>query len=221
MTHDRAKDEEEVALSLLDSVGSPAAEVAAEYAELALDELLDNPALEQIPVFGTLLKVKKAADSIRDALFAKKVLRFLHGAADTAEACAKFVLKHSDPKERRRVGETLLLLLDKADDMVKADMIGRLFARFLLEEINESLLMEAARRLSAIEIEDLRRLRVAAKITDLDESEQWRLSTAGLVRAPESGGYGHGGIIWENSSATNLGRLLLDCLEPTTADGER
>lgn len=205
--------EDEVAVSLVDSVGTATAEIAAEYAELGLDSLIESEALKAIPVVASLLNMTKAIGGVRDWLFKRKVLRFLGSAAATPEAHAKFALEYSDRKARRRVGEALLLLLDKADDMIKADMLGRLFARFVMAEIDEAIMMEAARRLSAIEIEDLHRLKGAGSVIGLDEDVRWRLSNAGIVRGLRDEGAEYSAMTWRGSSPTELGRLLLAVLD--------
>jgi hypothetical protein len=199
---------DDLAVSLVDAVGVSGVELAVDYAELGLDGLLEDKVLRELPVFKTLVNVSRAAGGIRDALFAKKLLRFIRGATVNADARSKFALKYADPKSRRRIGENMLLLLEKADDMVKADMLGHLFARFLLEQLDVTQLFEAARRFCSLETEDLRRLAAASLVADLDQDDLWRLSNAGLVHGPKAQDLLTGGLSWSESDLTDLGMLL-------------
>ena len=174
---------DEVALSLIDSIGSDAALVVGECGGRSLGEQARDPALETIPVFRALWR-NNSGGRVRDDRFAGMLLRFLRGVTAAPEARTKVMLRYAGRKPRCRVAKALLLLLDQADHVVKAEMIGHLFARFLVEDIDEGEMLEAARRLLGIEIDDLRRLARAAVIADLDPEALGRLSHEGLVDGP-------------------------------------
>lgn len=114
--------------------------VLAEYAELGLDAVLDEGVLRDIPVVGTLVALARAGVGIRDRLFAKKLLRFLLALdkAPQEERREQIERLASDMKERQHVGEQLILLLDRMNDMRKAEILAFAFEALLREEIDRA-----------------------------------------------------------------------------------
>ena len=108
-------------------------DIAAEVADIALDSRLDEGILKKVPVFGWLVKGYGVFTTVKDRLFLKKVAEFLHGASDiTEEEKGRFREKiTTDPSFCRRVGEKLVLLLDRQDDFDKAFILGKVFAGYL------------------------------------------------------------------------------------------
>ena len=66
-----------------------------------------------------------------------KLLRFLLHlqALPTGDRTGFTQKMNDDPKFRRRVGEKLVLLVDKLDDLDKAEMVARCFDHFLSSDI--------------------------------------------------------------------------------------
>lgn len=64
--------------------------------ETALDAVLDDGVLKDIPIIGTALSLYKAGDSIRANLFAKKILAFLYEIEElSSEQRQQFIEKTS------------------------------------------------------------------------------------------------------------------------------
>lgn len=130
--------EKEIELALLDSVAKDnlkgLIENAAEY---TLDTILESEELKQIPVFGTLIKILNASSSIRDRLFAKKIYKFLASLKDVSPKQRLDFINKIEQKNngRKRLGETILLLLERLDNMEKPDLIGKIFRKCILDEI--------------------------------------------------------------------------------------
>lgn len=105
------------------------ADTLTDLAEAGLDQLFDDGVLRDIPILGTLARLRKTVGAIRDFIFVRKVVRFLIrlGRVPDSEREA-FVAQLGTKLERRRLGETLVLLLDRLDDMDKPEMLARLFA---------------------------------------------------------------------------------------------
>ncbi len=123
---------------IVDSVYSPElADVSFEIAELGLDELLDEGVLKDLPVIGIIVKCFKGAMDIRDRLFIIKVAKFLFKIRNAKEKDReKFRKKISiDAKLKRKVGDTLVLLLDRLDDLEKPDLIAKCFVCYLSDKI--------------------------------------------------------------------------------------
>jgi len=127
-----------IEIALLDSIAkSNLKEIIGNAAEYTLDTILENNELKQIPVFGTLIRVANAASSIRDRIFAKKVYKFLANLKDIPQGKRQeFINKiESENKGRHRLGETIILLLDRLDSMEKTELIGKVFCKCILGSI--------------------------------------------------------------------------------------
>ena len=112
-------------------------EITVDFSEVALDTLTDNELIKEIPVVGILVQIAKATRSISDRIFAKKVETFISGTKHVPnEKRAEFhAALESDPRLRRRAGQAIVLALDRADDLHKTAIIGRLYSHFVSGEI--------------------------------------------------------------------------------------
>jgi hypothetical protein len=126
-------------LSLIQSIkDSELVPVTTDLAEVGLDMLLNEGVLKDIPVIGSFIGLCKAGVSIRDRLLAKKLLSFLQELSKVPRKARKAAIEklNADVKFQKRVGENLLLLLEKANDVDKPLMLGRAFRAFLEERID-------------------------------------------------------------------------------------
>ncbi|HGF7372234.1 TPA: hypothetical protein AB5E75_003443, partial [Vibrio cholerae] len=84
-------------------------------------------------LFGNNLR-----SSIKNQLLLKKILLFINSQSDlSTEKRDDFLLQlESNPKEKIRIGEKLILVLDQADDMSKPELIGELFKAFVAQEFD-------------------------------------------------------------------------------------
>lgn len=116
--------------------------------EIALDNVLKDGLLKDIPVFNTLVQVYNATNQIREEIFTKKVYRFLFEINDiTIEKRREFIKRlERDKVYKRKVGETLVILLDRLDNMEKPIIIGKLFKACIEEKISYKMFL----RLSSI-----------------------------------------------------------------------
>ncbi len=161
---------------------SESLDLVAQLGNLGLSELADTELAEKIPWLGILVKVCKVGLGVRDALFAKKLVQFMNPLSSvTNEQRREFSERmERDPDLRRRVGETLILLLDRLDDMDKPELLGRAYRALLAGAID----FETFRRLgAAIDqcfTEDLRELLHVAN-DKLEREGVSSLATAGLL----------------------------------------
>lgn len=99
-----------------------------------------------IPGVGTALDLAKSYRSVSDAIFVRKIARFMEQFAEMpSDARKAFFSKFQSDEELERFGEAVLLLLDKSDELEKPTVIGRLFKAAALNFIS----LEDAKRISA------------------------------------------------------------------------
>ena len=134
--------------------------MAAEASEVALDIFLDDEILKEIPVFGLLVKGYRTIISITERLFLKKVALFLFGVGKaSASAREKYKSRlDSDPDFRKKVGENLLLLIDRHERLDKSYILGQLMARVVEGKCAYDDFLRIAAALDKSTIEDLKYL---------------------------------------------------------------
>ena len=112
-----------------------------------------------------------AAGTIRDRLFAKKVLQFLANLDDvpTNERLLQVSRLDESSEERQRVGESLVLLLDRLNDMEKPALLARAFQAFLQGQIDRSQFQGLAYAVDTITTDLLSEYRSAYEEHRLDQ----------------------------------------------------
>ena len=134
--------------ALLQSVGSSSlAELRTDLVEAVVDQAFEDGLAKDVPIFGSLAKLQKAFGTVRDHIFAKKVAHFLLALSKVPEPKrAAFLQSVAARGEERKVGETLLVLIDRLDNYDRAELLAKVFAAF----INERLSMDEFRRLARV-----------------------------------------------------------------------
>ncbi|WP_026932633.1 hypothetical protein [Christiangramia echinicola] len=150
--------EESIESKLIDQISDSSIQnLAADFTEIALDTILENEVLKDFPVIGTISNVIKASKNIRDKIFAKKVLLFLQSLNDCSlEQREKFTKQiDQNPKKKQKVGEAVIVLLDRIDDMDKPQIIGNLFKAYINEDINYDDFIKMSSIINKINLKDL------------------------------------------------------------------
>ena len=170
-------------------------EIATDTSEIVLDGLLDDGVLKDIPVFGWAVKVFKAQRSIRDRLFLKKVALFARGTERVSEEKREEFKKkiEEDHEHRKKVGESLILFLERHERLEKSLMLGKLFAAYLNKDISYRDFSRLAAALDRAVLEDLEALHNNASHLQMLRSQvEEGLYRCGLMRIEiEVSGEGH------------------------------
>ncbi len=185
-----------------------------EITELGFDSLLEEGALKDIPVIGVVVKSIGAVISIRDRLFLKKVARFLFALKNISiKKRESFRQKlEDDPEFRRKVGDTLVMVLDRLDDLEKPEMLAKAFKFFMEGKINSHDFQRLSSAIDKAYIGDLNVL--TTKETDFSEHSgplYENLLVSGLAVIDNA----KGDATWDNISLdveyklSSLGELFL------------
>lgn len=177
-------EEQNIESSLLTTiVNSDAKDIATDMLELSLDSVLDDGLLKDIPVLGTLAKLYTTGNTIQGKIFQKKIIKFLYETEKTKKSDKeKFNNKlNLEPDYRKKVGEQLLVILDRLDNIEKATVLGRLFKAFIQEKIDLNMFQRLASVVTNGFLPDLK------KLVNYENQIQWSsftsttLSNLGLV----------------------------------------
>ena len=180
-----------------------------DLAEASIDQLIQDGFLCDIPVLGSVLVAIRAARSFRDLLLAKKIGRFLLGLQTVPlNEREEFLSSLEDGNQRRKVGETLLLILDRLDDMEKPELIARLFQAQIQGTISRQTFQQLATAVDRLTLEHVTALKAfysndmdAHSRAPVDRDVLQALAFCGLVRI-EAEGDGGGLIASEFAGAT-------------------
>jgi hypothetical protein len=143
--------------ALVESIATPnLTDLTADLAEVGLDQLIEQGVLRDIPILGTLVGAYRTVGIVRDLLFAKKVIRFLTqlGATSTDER-KQFVEAIEDARQRQRIGETLLLLLDRLDEIDKPTLLGKFFSAYVRGQVDLERFLDLSAALDRVPLSSL------------------------------------------------------------------
>ena len=131
--------EDKIEIQLIDAVAcDQIANVGSDIVELPLDSFLESGVLKEIPFFGTALKIYGIQKEIRNQLFLKKVAHFMFALSDIETARRKqFIDEINRSKEnKRKFGEAIILLIERAEDMAKANILGRIIKAYIEDKLD-------------------------------------------------------------------------------------
>ncbi len=119
--------------------------------------ILDSVIDIDLPIVRTIFGIGKTIITFNDQLFLKKIIAFLAGIKDIPQEkrMEMIDLVNESQKQRIKVGEKLIYILDKCDDFIDAQYIAQLFCAFLREEINYQDFLRGSRIIQNIFIGDL------------------------------------------------------------------
>ncbi|WP_313101630.1 hypothetical protein [Epilithonimonas sp.] len=125
--------------NLLNTIASDSIELIGEYAEIAADAFIESEVIQDIPIFGSIIKISKIGLTMRDYLFVEKLKSFLLTLNKVSEIeRKKFIKKHLNNDDKiNNVGEKIFNVIDKIDTTQKAKYVGRIFNLYIEEIITE------------------------------------------------------------------------------------
>ncbi|WP_245521811.1 hypothetical protein [Rhizobium leguminosarum] len=169
------------------------ADLGATMGDIALDGLISSGAMDGVPVLGAVVSIARSGRAVRDLVFQRKVVAFLVSFASGSDPSSrqKFVRNIETKDDGHRFGETILLLLERMDDLSKPAIVGRLMAAAAREDLSLAEAMRISRIVDRAFVEDLQLLPdfVDDKVQP-DEAVADALFSAGLLR---NGGISGGG----------------------------
>jgi hypothetical protein len=105
-----------------------------DFSEMGIDSAFDEGPLRDIPIVSTIVNFTKAACSIKDRLYLNKLVLFLQKVSETSqEEREKFV--EDNCKDDRYFEQNILLIIEQADRVEKAALIGKMFKACILGRI--------------------------------------------------------------------------------------
>jgi len=164
--------------------------LARDLDEVALDTLLKPGILRDIPILGALAKGANVVLSVRDFLFLRKLSNVLFCLDSVPlETRREFSDRlKSDPNFRQRLMDNVILLIDRLDDMEKAELFGKIFSAYFSSQIGYEDFRILSYALDRLYLTDLHTLKEFYSYPTPTETFQkanydslWRLTMCDLV----------------------------------------
>jgi hypothetical protein len=159
-------------------------EIFTDIADFSFDQIVDS-SLKEIPIIKHIFSIAKIGFSIRDTFLIKKILIFLKDIPkEKKENLNKFKTKiNSDSKYSKKIGEHLIIILDRYDNLTKAEYLSKIFSSYLDEKINLESFMRLSTAIEKVFIDDLNNLNNYYKkdLIDVHDYILQNLYQSGLV----------------------------------------
>lgn len=155
MSKQQPRSPNDPAKSLVETLrSSELAPLSGELAEAALDGILEDGVLKDLPVVGSLIALYKTGQSVRDHLFTKKLMTFLGGVQQLSKQERAVVLGKvaANPEA---AGELLLLALERMDSMEKPALLAKTFCLLADGHITAAEFHSLRRVIDVVHLDDL------------------------------------------------------------------
>jgi hypothetical protein len=201
-------------IELVNSIASEhLSSIVRDLAEVGLDIFLNEGVLREIPVVNNVYNLYQAGVAIKQQLFTKKIIKFLEPLSNVSdEERQKFVEEmDQNPKKKRVFGETLLLLIDRADSLEKPLIVGSLWQHHILGNISYEDAMRLSFIVDRVYMSDLNYLTRFSSGIQSNPNIAASLQSAGLliIAGMDGGNLGEpfsGGVLYE---LNEYGKMLL------------
>ncbi len=194
-------------------------EFLGDIGEIMIDATLNEGVLKEVPILGTLVGIYKCIRNVYDVLFAKKLVAFLIPIKDVSpEKRGEAIRKWEEDKDYRgKVGDTLLGMIQRCDDAVKAKWLSMLFYELVLIKGWSRLFMRAEKTLSSLSVMDVQAFLNMTKehFHRISEEESEPYIGSGLYQSPKlTGTVINGGLQMDDKycDATEVGHLIYNVL---------
>lgn len=140
----------------MDEIKKTIIESSSDILEYGIDFFTENGIVKDFPILGTIIKFGFTAKSISDRIFLKKIERFLFNFDKIKESDLQiYISKTLDDKTRQRVGETLLLIIDRISDLEKPTYLAICFYGYLKNKITIDTFISLGQAIDSCHVKDL------------------------------------------------------------------
>jgi len=160
-----------------------------DLAEVVIDSVLDDGLLKDIPIVNIIVGLGNFGSKIHKGIFLKKVLFFLSSLESTSIKQRQDFIEKIESKEsyNNKVGEALIMIIEKCSDLEKPKIIGTLFKASIKKEISYQTFLRLSYIIDRIHIPDLIYLKKINNGENIEKVIEQELFRAGLMNRTEFG----------------------------------
>lgn len=202
----------DLSASLVPSIASASmTELLALGTDTALDAAIESGALNGIPLVGLVCGVARTGRNLRERFMLQKLGRFLYSAAALSpEERDRFRLGFESEAEQDEFGARMLILVERADDLQKPKILGKLLVAHARGAFSRQVLLRLSLMVDRSFIDDLELLKTFRE-GGMASVEAQALISAGFLHLTviDGGSATMDGFVGGNQYAiSNYGRLL-------------
>lgn len=165
---------------LIETMKTNITDLTIDISEMKLDSILNNGMIKDLPIIKYLYSGCKFILDVRDYFFIKKLSEFLNQLSSIPlEERVQFLSKKGS--DEHKLGERLLMLIERSDSLDKPVLIARLFRAYLYEKIDINLFNRLCNIVERTYIQDIYFLRDNYSNHDFSGFEALGLSNNGLA----------------------------------------
>ena len=160
-----------------------------DLAEVVIDSVLDDGLLKDIPIVNIIVGLGNFGSKIHKGIFIKKVLTFLSNLESTTIGERQNFIQKIEKSEtyNNKVGEALIMILEKCSDLEKPKIIGKLFKASIKEEIDYQTFLRLCSLIERVHIPDLIHLKSIHNGQNINSVIKDELFRAGFLNRTEFG----------------------------------
>lgn len=115
-------------------------DLLAENTEVALDKLLDNVVINEIPILGSSIKIIKGIQSLHERAYLNKLKLFIEKVGQINDVQKQRITSESKKSEKSRAkfGDAIFTTIEQSDSTVKIEYMAIAFEAFLNSDFEES-----------------------------------------------------------------------------------
>jgi hypothetical protein len=115
-------------------------DLLAENTEVAIDSLLENEIIKEIPILGSSIKIIRGLQNLRDRAYLNKIKMFVEKVGHITYEQKKLLIAKSkkSEKSRSKLGDAIFTTIEQSDATVKIEYLAIVFEAFLNKDFDES-----------------------------------------------------------------------------------
>jgi hypothetical protein len=138
------------------------ADLATDILEVGLDIFIDNEILKEIPILGSVVKTIYITNSVSDKILLRKLSLFLtQFEKRSGKQKSELLKKLSEKDDKRKIGESLMLLINRFDDLDKPVLLADLLHSYLNGLISNNDFLRIGKSINLAYIDDLKSFLIA------------------------------------------------------------
>lgn len=223
----------QMSTDLLASIGdSHIVNLVGDVMDTLISNTSESEVLKSVPILGTCVALYKETKNIQTYLLTKKIYIFLtqlHDLNANEVYDMVYEIDNGTHKVQERLGEVLIGLIDRSDNIITTAYIAQLFRCYILKRISLDYFLEGTRVLNNISIKSLHSfLSISdwSKIDEIDCHDFYRVGLVDKLDIVEVKKYDGGqnksyrvGALYNRLSS--LGKTLYECLAGIPVNSEQ
>jgi hypothetical protein len=115
-------------------------DLLAENTEVAIDTLLDNVVIKEIPILGSSIKIIRGIQSLGERAYLNKVKLFVEKLGEINDFQKQRIISESkqNANSRAKLGDAIFTTIEQSDSTVKIEYMAIAFEAFLNNDLEES-----------------------------------------------------------------------------------